>query len=637
MVESIKPETNENNSIENDTKSVKEKEIKKAISLHLKGDISKAMECYKNCLEKGFYNPLVLSNLGIIYQQRGEVEKAIQLYKKSISYFPNNPEAYVNLGTIFFDIGKLKEAEIFQRKANELKPDHAIAYNNLGNTLRGLGRLDESEKLLRKSIELNQEFSNSHYNLGIVLKELGRLEDAENSLKKAIKINPNYAMAYNNLGGVLGDLGKLEEARITLLKAIELKPMYVMAYNNLGVTLKDLGKLSEAEKYFRKAIEINPNYAESYGNLGSILNVIGDLQSAEINFKKAIKINSNYARCYFLLSFLNTNSEGQKWLLKLFSDELINNINSKDLIDIYFARANILHKRKQYKKSANYLVKANNLKIETLHIKPQYLTRKIFVKSKYLLTSSDKEEFISEVQPSFPENIFIVGMPRSGSTLVESIISLNEMVFDLGEVNIFEESFYEWKDSIKSLTNRKLYEIYLEKIPKHINKTSTITNKWLFNYQYIGFIAKKIPYSRIIYCFRNPLDNILSIYKAHFHKGNEYSSSLVDCAELYLNHKKTMIEYNKRYKAKIYNLDYDLLASNPSNEIRSLITWLGWKWDDSYLSPHLNPRSVQTASSVQVRSPINSKSIGGWKNYKDMLQPAMEILSKADSYQELTS
>ncbi len=293
MVESIKPETNENNSIENDTKSVKEKEIKKAISLHLKGDISKAMECYKNCLEKGFYNPLVLSNLGIIYQQRGEVEKAIQLYKKSISYFPNNPEAYVNLGTIFFDIGKLKEAEIFQRKAIELKPDHAIAYNNLGNTLRGLGRLDESEKLLRKSIELNQEFSNSHYNLGIVLKELGRLEDAENSLKKAIKINPNYAMAYNNLGGVLGDLGKLEEARITLLKAIELKPDYAIAFNNLGNTLRDLGKLNDAEKYILKANSLSPDDKNISINLINLLTIHSP---CDINSSQFFLVNEDFKR-----------------------------------------------------------------------------------------------------------------------------------------------------------------------------------------------------------------------------------------------------------------------------------------------------------------------------------------------------
>ena len=120
-------------------------------------------------------------------------------------------------------------------------------------------------------------------------------------------------------------------------------------------------------------------------------------------------------------------------------------------------------------------------------------------------------------------------------------------------------------------------------------------------------------------------------------KGNEYSSSLVDAAEVYLNQEELMTEYKNKFRSKIYDLNYDLLVTNPKAEINSLISWLGWKWEDKYLSPHLNQRSVSTASKVQVRSPINSKSIGGWKNYQDMLKPAIEILTKTNRYQNLIS
>ena len=146
-----------------------------------------------------------------------------------------------------------------------------------------------------------------------------------------------------------------------------------------------------------------------------------------------------------------------------------------------------------------------------------------------------------------------------------------------------------------------------------------------------------MPYAKIIHCFRNPLDNILSIYRGHFAKGSEYSSSLVDCAKVYLDQEKVMTEYKKRFRSNMYDLNYDLLVSKPKQEIKSLINWLGWEWNDAYLSPHLNPRSVSTASSVQVRSPINSQSIGGWKNYKDMLKPAIEILTQADRYRDIAS
>ena len=163
-------------------------------------------------------------------------------------------------------------------------------------------------------------------------------------------------------------------------------------------------------------------------------------------------------------------------------------------------------------------------------------------------------------------SIFIVGLPRCGSTLVESIISLNSKVKDLGEVNIFEKSYREYKESGGKI---ELCEIYLKNIEKNIEKTTT--NKWLFNYQYAGIIAKAIPNSKIIHCYRNPLDNILSIYRAHFGTGNNFSSSLVDSAAIYADQEEIMKIYKREFKNHIYSLNYDELVTHPSKEIRSLI------------------------------------------------------------------
>ena len=221
-------------------------------------------------------------------------------------------------------------------------------------------------------------------------------------------------------------------------------------------------------------------------------------------------------------------------------------------------------------------------------------------------------------------------MPRSGSTLIESIISVNNKVIDLGEINILERSFKQWKEN-KMIND--LVDFYMQTIKKF--QFNITTNKYLYNYQYAGIISKYIPNSKIIHCYRNPLDNILSIYRANFAKGNEYSSSLIDSAKVYLNQETVMNEYKKRFKAKIYDINYDSLVTNPNKEIKSLISWLGWKWEDQYLSPHLNPRSISTASNVQVRSPINSKSIKGWKNYKEMLKPAMDIITQDNKYKDL--
>jgi hypothetical protein len=223
-------------------------------------------------------------------------------------------------------------------------------------------------------------------------------------------------------------------------------------------------------------------------------------------------------------------------------------------------------------------------------------------------------------------------MPRSGTTLVESIISMNRKLKDLGEINILEKAYIK---SRKYNQKMSLSDLYTKELKQLLKEFSITSNKWLYNYQYSGIIANEIPNCKIIHCFRNPLDNILSIYRAHFAERDEYSSSLVDIAKVYLDQEEVMTEYKKRFRSTIYDLNYDLLVRNPTKEIKSLICWLGWKWDDQYYSPHLNTRSVTTASTVQVRSPINAKSLGGWKNYKELLRPAMEIISQKDKYREL--
>ena len=275
-------------------------------------------------------------------------------------------------------------------------------------------------------------------------------------------------------------------------------------------------------------------------------------------------------------------------------------------------------------------VPINKLK---LNIKPSQSEYRI-KKSKKLFIETDKVEINKKEYINYPKSIFIVGMPRSGSTLLESILSMNSDVYDLGEINILEESYLEKKQiDQKSL----LFDIYTKRLNRITNKSKIITNKWLYNYQYTGIISSQIPNAKIIHCYRNPLDNILSIYRANFESGNEYSSSLIDCTKIYLDQEEIMCKYKNRFRSKIYDLNYDSLVGDPNKEIKSLISWLGWQWDDSYLFPHLNPRPVSTASSVQVRSPINSKSSGGWKNYKDMLKPSIEILLQSDKYREMLS
>ncbi len=478
-----------------------------------------------------------------------------------------------------------------------------------------------------KAIELNSDFANAYCNLGNVLIDLRKYKEAEVSTRKAIEIKPNLAEAHSNLGNILRALGKYKEAELSTRKAIEIKPNYAEAYCNLGNIFRDIDKLDCVEESYRKAIEIKPDYAEAYSNLGNVLRDLGKLKEAEKSSRKAIEIKPHLAEPYYSLSLIKYSDVNKIWQDQLFSENILKNKSQKDQVNIYFARANILHKRKNFKESSKYLKLANNLKLDIYPSNSDALIKK----SKKLFIESDKKNTYKKEFKSCSENVFIVGMPRSGSTLVESILSMRNNVYDLGETKFLDEAYIEFKNSQK---NMNLADIYRKKVNDKTQVNIT-TNKNLYNYQYAGIIANQIPNAKIIHCFRNPLDNILSIYRAHFSKGNEYSSSLVDCAIIYLDQENLMSEYKKRFRSKIYDLNYELLVMNPNQEIKSLISWLGWEWDNSYLSPHLNPRSVSTASSIQVRSPINSQSISGWVNYKRMLKPAIEIITQLDKYKEL--
>jgi tetratricopeptide (TPR) repeat protein len=566
-------------------------------------------------------------NQAFKFQSQGNISEATKYYQYFINQGYNDYRVFSNYGNILKDLGNLSEAELFTRKAIKIKPNLAVAHYNLGNILRDFGNLQEAELSIRKAIEINPDFAEAHSNLGIILKDLGNLPEAELFTRRAIEINPNFAMAHLNLGNILRDIGNLQGAELSTRKAIEIKPDYAEAHSNLGIILKDLGNLPEAELSTKKAIEVNPGHAEAYSNLGTILTDLGKLEEAELSTRKAIELRPDYAKAYYSLSLLKYSDENKILHNQLFSKSILNNKLKKELIDIYFARANILHKEKNYKDSSKFLRLGNELKLTLNPSEADWLINQ----SKVLLIESNKEGVSQKEYAESSQSIFIVGMPRSGSTLLESILSMKDDVYDLGEVNILEESFLQCKKSKQELN---LAELYVEKVT---NKTelNITTNKWLYNYQYAGIIAKQIPNAKIIHCYRNPLDNILSIYRAHFARKNYYSSSLVDCTRVYLDQEKIMTQYKNRFGSNIYDLNYDLLVSNPYKEIKSLISWLGWNWDDAYLSPHLNPRSVATASNVQVRSPINSKSIGGWKNYKDMLQPAIEILSKNNRYRDI--
>ena len=424
--------------------------------------------------------------------------------------------------------------------------------------------------------------------------------------------------------------GNIKDAKKNYEKCLNQKLNDPRLYSNYSLILKDLGQFDEAEKFIRIAIKLNPNESSYIYNFGIILKGIGKLAEAEKTFLKLLSTNPEHAKSYFSLTTLNPKKEKCFWQKKLFSEELINKLDDEGKMNFYFARSNIYHNCKDYRQSA---IAINNANIIKRSLNKSNLKDLLF-KSDLLINEYKLYSSLNYFVKKPYKFIFIVGMPRCGSTLLEAIISMNKDVYNLGETSLIDESYLELRTK-KLIKLNKLRDIFLGKIKNKVKDSEIILDKSLYNYQFAGFISKFIPNSLIIHCFRNPLDNILSIYRTNFSNGNQYASSIVDITKVYLDHDQKMEFYKNNAAGNIIEINYDLLVKEPEKVIRNLIRNLNWEWDDMYLNPQNNKRAFSTASNVQIRFPIYASSINGWMNYRNELDYPIKIFKKIKKFKKL--
>ncbi len=569
-------------------------------------------------------------NEAIKYHCEGNILQAGKLYQLLINKGSKNSIAFTNFGLILINSGKKEEAEILIRKAIELNPKDSAAYSNLGGILKDLGKLKEAEIFTRKAIELNPKDSIAYSNLGGILQDLGKIKEAEIFTRQAIELNPKLAEAYSNLGGILNDNENLKEAEIFTRQAIELNPKFAKAYSNLGGILRQLGNLKEAEIITLKAVELNPNFANGYSNLGLIFNELGNLKQAEIFARKAIELNPNFAKAYYSLSKIEAITE-KDWEKYLFTQDILKNQKDIDKIDIYFARANILERQSNYMQSANMLKEANTLN------RKLYGTNFIRIKNKlqYYYKISQKIKSKQKLHENLLKSIFIVGLPRSGKTITESILSRNKALLKCGEDKALSIAVDKYLNQKGTSNQQDLYQIYIENISKKISHESYICSTNPSNYLFTGLIASQIPNSKVIYCFRNPLDHIKEMYSHNINNKFTFRTSIIESASILLSINELMEIYKSTFNSKIYFLNYDELVVNPKREIKSLLSWLGWEYEKNYLYPQLDPTTVNRTGNLSEF--INKKYLNSWKNYKELLQPAFELISRNEKYRHLIS
>jgi tetratricopeptide (TPR) repeat protein len=494
--------------------------------------------------------------------------------------------------------GKYEEAEKLAVLITQQFPEHQVGWKVLGAIFGQTDRKSEAIDAKKRAVKLVPQDAEAHYNLGITLQELDRLEEAEASYRQATALKPGYFKAHNNLGNVLKILDRLEEAEVSLRQAIKFKPDFAEPHNNLGITLGGLGRLEEAKESYRQAIALKPVYAEAHRHLAGMKTF--DKRDEQFLQMQALSLEescSEEQHCH--LSFA---------LAKAFED-----LGDSEQAFKYYSKGNRLRKK--------YLKYDISQDIELFEkLKANY--------SKIEKNSLEGEGFSNKLKP-----IFIVGMPRSGTTLVEQIISSHSQVSGGGElpfVSQYGASIALGLSKVDTNTLHNFRKNYLKKLEVLSNNSPVITDKMPQNFRYIGLLAAAFPEAKIVHTKRNPIATCWANYKQYFTSNTlGYCYGLNDVVEYYTLYQNLMKFWETQLASRIYNFDYELLTTNQESETKKLINYLGLGWEESCLSPQDNKRSVATASNTQVRKKVYQGSSQKWKKFKPFLNGAFDSLDSS--------
>ncbi len=576
---------------------------------------------------------------GAIAASQGRFAEAESSFRQAVKLKPDLAVAHNNLGLSLRDQGKLDQAEASLHRAIKLTPDFAEAHNNLGMVLHGSGKPAEAEACFRQAVKLKPDYTKAHNNLGLVLHEQGKLDQAEASLRTAIMLSPDLAETYINLGMVLNSQGRLGEAVASYRQALSLRPDYAEAYYNLGIVYGDQGRLTEAEASLRQAVQLKPDYTEAYNNLGLILHSMGNPAEAESCFRQALKLNPDSAQVYKSLSMFVKHAEVDDVVIgmeKLYKRE---GLSDEDKIDLGFALGKTYENLGEYDKSFDFIREANLVKRKSYRYSIQE-DEELFARIKTIFSP---EFFASQKDADNPDKtpIFIVGMPRSGTTLVEQIIASHPLVFGAGELLFLptlvnqvclEAAAGKFPECILKLgmsEYERLGAEYVKKVRNYSESAQHITDKLPHNFLFVGLISKILPKSKVIHCTRNPMDTCLSIYKTDFKEQlQRYAYDLDETGRYYNLYLDLMAHWEKVLPGYLYSISYEALVSDQERQAKELLEYLGLPWDEACLAFHKTKRKVVTASVAQVRQPIYRDSVELWRRYEKQLAPLRKVLER---------
>lgn len=467
---------------------------------------------------------------------------------------------------------------------------------------------------------------------GYALEQQQRPDEALVEYRKALEIDPSNAGACQLAGTLYHKRGDNELAEPLLAKAVKAFPNRADLQCAYGATLTALDNHRKASKHYRRAIELDPNYLIAQFNYSQGLVYLGDMAGAIEGFRRALEIEPLCAAAYQQLAGLCKFREYDDDIRIM--EQLHAQLEGEDRKVLAFGLSAAHKKIGNYDKSFEYMLDGNRLHRATLNYSHEQ-SQQIFGE---LQRAFDSDAMTAEVlaPERGPTPIFIVGMPRSGTTLAEQILASHSSVHGCGELKnmgrIYRDAFAADRDlatQVRQLTahaRRKLATMYLDDVAALANGKPYTVDKMPHNFMYVGLIALMFPNARIVYCERNPMDNCLSIFSYLFAGSHPYASDLEELGKYYLLHRELMAHWERVLPGRLHTLNYERVVADTETEVRRLLEFCGLPFEEACLSFFENERSVATISATQVRQPIYKSSVEAWRIYEDGLTPLKQAL-----------
>ena len=485
----------------------------------------------------------------------------------------------------------------------------------------------KAEQFLKKLINTHNT-DELNYLYGNILKIQNKYHEAIDLYKKAILLNNKFSEAYNNLANTQKKVGDNENAKSNYIQAIKSNKSNFGAFFNLANLYRSEKKFEKAIDNYKKVLELNPQFVECMNNIGSINLILGNFENGIKYFKEAIEIDKFNSESYYNYVSAKKILENDEIFIKLQNLVEEEKLPEVQNFKIYYSLSKSYFDIDNKDLAFKYLELASNFKLREIENSYKKQSKDFKQIKEYFKTSKK----ISELSNNFKTTpIFILGMPRSGTSLIEQIISNHSSVHGGGELDILplvvENS--NWKknqnfiETVKFIRNE-----YFSKISK-ISEKKFITDKLPGNFKWIGFILNAMPESKILHLERNPMAICWSIYKSEFNNPDmafTYSQKYI--AEFYILYKDLMNFWKNKYPNQFINITYEKFVEDYQNNIKKIFQKLDLEWEDHLLEFYKNKRPVETSSFQQVRKKIYQKSSEEWKKYKNFLKPMMEVLSK---------